>query len=193
MSKWRKQTQGTRTHSLLLSKNKLGRTGIMRIFTRFICAMILAVIGLQSMAQERGPVTNLPIPRFVSMKASEGNVRRGPSLSHRIDWVFKRRDMPLQITAEYGHWRRVQDRDGVGGWVHYSLLSGVRTAIVDQDLLPIYARKDTKSPQNAKLEAGVVTRIGECDLDWCWVNADGYKGWARKDALWGIGKDEIRE
>ncbi|HBR39417.1 MAG TPA: aspartyl-trna synthetase, partial [Sulfitobacter pontiacus] len=29
-------------------------------------------------AQEVGQVTNLPVPRFVSMKASEGNVRRGP-------------------------------------------------------------------------------------------------------------------
>ena len=74
-----------------------------------------------------GPVTNLPMPRFVSMKASEGNVRRGPSLTHRIDWVFQRRDMPLRITAEHGHWRRVEDRDGLGGWVHYSLLSGTRS------------------------------------------------------------------
>ena len=54
-----------------------------------------------------GPETNLPLPRFVSLKSDEGNVRRGPSLSHRIDWVFVRRGMPLQVTAEYGHWRRV--------------------------------------------------------------------------------------
>ena len=67
-----------------------------------------------------GPETNLPMPRFVSLKASEANVRRGPSLTHRIDWVFKRRDMPLQVVAEYGHWRRVIDRDGQGGWVHYT-------------------------------------------------------------------------
>ena len=39
------------------------------------------------------------------------------------------------ITAEYGHWRRVQDRDGAGGWMHYTLLSGVRTAIVEADML----------------------------------------------------------
>ena len=50
------------------------------------------------------------MPRYVSMKANEGNVRRGPSLSHRIDWVFQRRNMPLQVIAEYGHWRRVIDR-----------------------------------------------------------------------------------
>ena len=70
------------------------------------------------------------------MKAAEGNVRRGPSLTHRIDWVFKRRGMPLQITAEYGNWRKVQDRDGAGGWVHYALLSGVRTVLIESEMLP---------------------------------------------------------
>ena len=77
----------------------------------------------------RGPVTNLPLPRYVSLKGGEGNARRGPSLSHRIDWVFRHPGMPLRVVAEFGHWRRVEDQDGAGGWVHYSLLSGVRTAI----------------------------------------------------------------
>ena len=71
----------------------------------------------------RGSSTNLPVPRFVSLKSSEGNVRRGPSLEHRIDWVFRHRDMPLRITGEFGHWRRVEDNEGQGGWIHYSLLS----------------------------------------------------------------------
>ena len=51
-------------------------------------------------AAERGPVTNLPLPRFVSLKAAEGNVRRGPSRTHRVDGVFKRRNMPLQVVSE---------------------------------------------------------------------------------------------
>ena len=62
-----------------------------------------------SYAGQRGQVTNLPIPRFVSMKAPEGNVRRGPSLSHRVDWIFKEKNTPLQIIAEFGHWRQVVD------------------------------------------------------------------------------------
>ena len=80
----------------------------------------------------KGPVTNLPLPRYVSLKGSEGNARRGPSLSHRIDWVFRHAGMPLRVVAEFGHWRRVEDKDGAGGWVHYALLSGVRTAIVQE-------------------------------------------------------------
>ena len=84
-----------------------------------------------------GPVTKLPIPRFVSLKANEGNMRRGPSLSHRIDWVLKRRNMPLEVVAEHGHWRKVVDRDGAGGWVHYALLSGNRTVIIESELLDL--------------------------------------------------------
>ena len=140
-----------------------------------------------------GPETNLPLPRYVSLKTSEGNVRRGPSLSHRIDWVFVREDMPLQITAEYGNWRRVVDREGLGGWVHYSLLSGSRTVIVDQDMLPLRSRPEPDAPEVALLETGVIARLGQCQIDWCRLTAGGYRGWAPKTALWGVGPDEILE
>ena len=142
---------------------------------------------------ERGAVTNLPLPRYVSMKSTTGNVRRGPSLSNRIDWVFKRRDMPLQVTAEYGHWRRVQDRDGLGGWIHYALLSGVRTVLVEQDMLQVRTRPDEKTPVAAAFELGVVARLGACIEDWCRISAGGYKGWAKKAALWGVLPDELRD
>ncbi len=158
-------------------------------------AVFLTVFGaLAANAQDkRGPVTNLPLPRFVSMKAAEGNVRRGPSLTHRIDWVFKRRGMPLQITAEYGNWRRVQDRDGAGGWVHYALLSGVRTVLVDAELLPVYTSPDPNAPVSAQFESGVVARLGTCSLDWCQISAGGYRGWTQKTNLWGVDPAEIRE
>ncbi|MBE1284353.1 MAG: aspartyl-trna synthetase [Rhodobacteraceae bacterium] len=143
--------------------------------------------------QDRGPVTNLPLPRFVSLKTGEGNVRRGPSLTHRIDWVFKRRDMPLQITAEYGHWRRVQDRDGAGGWVHYALLSGVRTVLIETDMLQAHSRPDTNAPISAAFELGVVARLGKCGPDWCQISAGGYSGWVRKQHLWGVDPQELRD
>ncbi|MCX8226510.1 MAG: SH3 domain-containing protein [Sulfitobacter sp.] len=144
-------------------------------------------------AEELGQVTNLPVPRFVSMKAAEGNVRRGPSLTHRIDWVFKHRDMPLRITAEHGHWRRVEDRDGMGGWVHYSLLSGTRTVLIEQDKLKLLVRPDPNAPVAAEFEIGAIARLGECSLEWCFLRAGGYKGWAPKARLWGVGTREIRD
>jgi SH3-like domain-containing protein len=147
-------------------------------------------IGVQG---ERGPVTNLPMPRYVSLKAHEVNVRRGPSLSHRIDWVFQRRDMPLRVVGEYGHWRRVVDREGMGGWVHYSMLSGNRTVIIDRDLLVLRGQPVVESTEVAMLELGVIADLGECQIDWCRLRADGYRGWAPKAALFGVGADELRD
>lgn len=163
-----------------------------RLFTGF-ALFVLVFSGAVSAAETKGPVTNLPLPRFVSMKASEGNARRGPSLTHRIDWVYKRRGMPLEVTAEHGHWRRVRDRDGAGGWVHYSLLSGLRTVLVEQDMLEIHARDDAASPVTAVLELGVVAELGDCSASACKVTAGGFSGWASKAALWGVKPDEIRE
>ncbi|WP_299354816.1 SH3 domain-containing protein [uncultured Shimia sp.] len=167
-----------------------------RVFTRLfyavgLCLLVSATAALAE--QMRGPVTNLPMPRYVSLKASKANVRRGPSLTHRIDWVFTRRNMPLQITAEHGHWRRVQDLDGAGGWVHYSLLSGVRTVIVEEDMLVIRMKPADDSPEVALLELGVVARLGECGPDWCRLTSGGYKGWAEKASLWGVTPEELRE
>jgi len=141
----------------------------------------------------RGPVTNLPMPGYVSLKANEANVRRGPSRSHRIDWVFQRRDMPLRVVGEYGHWRRVVDREGMGGWVHYSLLSGNRTVIVDEDLLVLRGQPVEGSIEVAMLELGVIANLGECSVDWCRLRAGGYRGWAPKSALFGVAAAELRD
>ncbi len=171
-----------------------GLLPVKRRLLAILPVIVLAFSPLAGAAQDkRGPVTNLPLPRYVSMKAAEGNVRRGPSLTHRIDWVFKRRGMPLQITAEYGNWRKVQDRDGAGGWVHYALLSGVRTVLIDSEILPVYSRPDPSSQVNAHFETGVVARLGSCSLDWCRISAGGYRGWALKSNLWGVDPSEIRD
>ena len=116
-------------------------------------AMILG-LAAGALAEATGPVTNLPLPRFVSLKTGEGNARRGPSLSHKIDWVFTRRNMPLEVTDEYGHWRRVRDLDGAGGWMHYSLLSGVRTVIIREDLLALSMKPRTGCPHQCPGRGG---------------------------------------
>lgn len=162
-----------------------------------LCALLLA--GTTAFAQEPasspalGPETNLPVPRFVSLNASEANVRRGPSLSHRIDWVFTRRNMPLQLVAEYGQWRRVIDRDGQGGWIHYSLLSGARTVLISGENTPLLNRPEVNGVENAILEAGVIARLGKCEAEWCQLTAGGYRGWAPKAVIWGVMQEELRD
>ena len=165
----------------------------MKPIATLLRASLLVILATSASASDRGAVTNLPLPRYVSLKASEGNVRRGPSLTHRIDWVFKRRDMPLEITAEHGHWRRVRDRDGAGGWVHYSLLSGTRYVLIEQDMLALYQRADPATPVMARLELGVIASLSKCSANWRRLTSAGYKGWAPKTSLWGVLPDELRE
>jgi SH3-like domain-containing protein len=153
-------------------------------------AEIAAITAAQPI---RGPVTNLPLPRFVSLKTSEGNARRGPSLSHRIDWVFRHNALPLRVTAEYGHWRRVEDRDGAGGWVHYSLLSGVRTVIVQVEAADLRSRPEPQAPILARAEFGVIARLGDCALAWCRITAGGTRGWVAKSEIWGVEPEELRD
>lgn len=138
-----------------------------------------------------GCVTHLPLPRFVSLKGEEGNARRGPGLTHRIDWIFTRPGMPLRITAEYDNWRRVEDQDGAGGWVHYALLSGVRTALVTLDMAELHIAPEREARVVAQAELGVVARLLECRPAWCRISADGEKGWIETDALWGVLANEI--
>lgn len=140
-----------------------------------------------------GCVTNLPLPRFVSLKGSEGNARRGPGLTHRIDWVFTRAGMPLRITAEYENWRRIEDSEGAGGWVHYSLLSGVRTALVTLDMAELRDAPQDNAPVVAQAELGVIGRVLECDPKWCRLSLEGTRGWILKSAIWGVQADEIIE
>lgn len=162
------------------------------VYIRAILTLSLMLCTSLALAQNytRGPVTNLPIPRFVSLKASEGNIRRGPSLSHRIDWVLKHRNMPLQVIAEYGHWRKVQDFEGAGGWIHYSLLSGTRSILVQVDMLDVLNRPKPNAQIRARLERNVVARLSTCTKEWCEITADGHKGWVNRRLLWGVTLEE---
>jgi SH3-like domain-containing protein len=70
------------------------------------------------------------LPRFVSLRASEVNLRTGPGIRYPIEWVFKRRDLPVEVVDEFESWRRIRDWEGTLGWVHQSMLRGRRTALV---------------------------------------------------------------
>jgi SH3-like domain-containing protein len=161
--------------------------------TRMLAVALVAVLGAPATAAAgdpgsggaRGPVTNLPLPRFVSLRAEAANARRGPSLDQRVDWEFVRPGLPLEVTAEYGHWRRVNDAEGAGGWVHHSLLSGTRTVVVETDgLTPLRAEPAASAPVRAYLEPGVIARLEGCSGDWCSVSASGAEGWIGRGDVW---------
>ena len=70
------------------------------------------------------------IPRFETLKFNEVRLRKGPSRDHPIDWVYKLKGLPLKIISEFDDWRKVEDFDGVNGWIHRSQLSRKRVVQV---------------------------------------------------------------
>ena len=161
--------------------------------TAVLAFVLPAMGGMASDGRSTGPETNLPLPRFVSLKASKANIRRGPGLTHRIDWVFLRRGMPLEVVAEHGHWRKVRDVDDAGGWVHHAMLRGRRTAVVTAPQATMRAEPGQAKDVVAVAEAGVIVSVDRCGVNWCEVDKDDYSGWVRKIDIWGAGEDEVFE
>ena len=158
----------------------------------FASVVIIPLFGFTQEPQ-KGQVTNLPIPRYVSLKVKEANARRGPSLSHKIDWIYKRQNMPLEIYAEYENWRRVRDFEGLGGWVHYTLLSGIRYVLVKSELLEMRLLPSMDAQVIAKVPQHNIATLDKCNKDWCRINDDGYKGWVPKNEIWGVYEDELKD
>lgn len=157
----------------------------------FVSIIILPCFGFPQEIQ-RGQVTNLPIPRYVSLKTNEANARRGPSLSHKIDWIYKRQNMPLEIYAEYENWRRVRDFEGLGGWVHYTLLSGKRYVLIKNELLEMRLLPSMESQVIAKVPQFNIANLDKCNKDWCRIIDNGYKGWVQKSEIWGVYNNETK-
>jgi SH3-like domain-containing protein len=150
--------------------------------------------GSVSKAQATG-VTGLPIPRFVTLKADKVNVRKGPSSDHDVAFMFQRKGLPVEITAEFENWRKVRDSDGEEGWVLQSMLTGRRNAYVafwtNRKHVSLFSAEDTKSGTVAVLNPGVLATIESCDGRWCLLSADGHEGYAAQGQLWGVYPGEV--
>ncbi|MCH2037163.1 MAG: hypothetical protein MK137_01040 [Rickettsiales bacterium] len=152
--------------------------------------LTLSLLMLSSIAQI-SVASELPVPRFVSLKSKESNFRIGPSVNYPIKWVYVRRGMPIEIISEFANWRKVRDIEGEVGWIHHSLLSGKRNAIViGNDNQPLRAKAESTIVE-AYLEPGLIVAIDECEASLCKVKTEDYDGYVQKQALWGVYEDEI--
>ena len=139
---------------------------------------VAAALGPQVHAQED--------TRFVSLKAERANLRVGPGRRYPIDWVYTRPGLPLLVIAQFDQWRWVLDHEGTKGWMHKSLLSTRRTALISGGVQTIRERPLTGSPAVLRAEAGVVANLLGCEDGWCRIGLAGEEGWVPETALWGV-------
>jgi SH3-like domain-containing protein len=149
-----------------------------------------------STAQAAAPnPSGLPIPRWVSIRASEANMRTGPGARYPIEWVLQFRNLPVEVVKEFENWRKVRAIDETTGWVHKSMLSGNRMATVAVARARVMQRPDSDAPVAAFVEEGVVVALDRCEPDWCQVAIASHdvEGWIPRQALWGIYDGETVE
>jgi SH3-like domain-containing protein len=150
----------------------------------FTLLSILAIAaGSIAYAQDR------EVPYWATIGAEEVNMRVGPSRDYPIDWVFKRKGLPIKVVRLREGWRLVQDPDGAQGWIVSSLLSPQRGMMVTgEGLVDILAMPSSGAQVLWRAEPGVVGRLNSCESDWCEVDIGGRVGWIAQDRLWGAGE-----
>ena len=139
-------------------------------------------------AEDGKPAAEAPkLPRFQSLRSNDVNLRAGPGVRYRIDWVYKRADLPVEVQREFEHWRLVRDADGIQGWMNQATLTSRRNFIVKgADAKLMDDPKDAAAPV-AILRPGVIGRIKSCPKDsaWCHVQITGHSGYLRRTQFWG--------
>jgi len=159
-------------------------------FTYFIILLIL-VSTVETSAKSN--TAGLPIPRFVSIRSAEANLRVGPGHHFPAEWTYERARMPVEIIAEFGDWRKVRDYEGTQGWFHRSLLSGRRHIITLKDKLFLKKEGDKNARTIASLQNGTVAELLKCKNAWCHIHiksAPSVKGWVEKAHIWGVYENE---
>ncbi len=152
---------------------------------------VLLSLGAAHALAAEDDANGLKLPRFVSLDADKVNLRTGPGQRYPIDWVLTRRDMPVEIIAQFENWRRIREWDGTTGWVQQNLLTGKRHAVVAKgEIRPIHRNPDPTSGLVARAEPGVIGRLTECRAAWCKIETQSISGWMRRADLWGVYADE---
>ena len=131
---------------------------------------------------------NRDVPYWASLRHEEAYMRVGPSKDYKIDWVYKRKHLPVIVIREIDGWKRVRDPDGVEGWIAHSQVSRNLYAMIDgEGWAAIRADPADNAKLNWNAEPGVIGALGKCELRWCEFDISGRKGWVKQDRLWGAG------
>ena len=160
---------------------------MIKIFFMYIITNIFIFANAQNIGSETG----FKIPRFISLKSNEVNLRIGSSLNYPIILQYTKKNLPLEIIEEYGVWRKIKDIKNNQGWIHKNLIKGDRFAIINQPY-----KKNVKifSKPRGKIIGEIgkfnVIEIKTCLILWCKITIDNKIGWINKHNLWGVYKKE---
>ena len=122
---------------------------------------------------------------YVSLKKDKVNVRYGPSLDSDIKYVYKKINLPLKQIDKKENFRRIIDLKNNSGWIHISQLKKINSVIATKDKI-LFKKPSSFARPIAQIKKGRLLIIKKCEVKWCKIKSDDYKGWIKTNNIWGL-------
>ena len=123
---------------------------------------------------------------FLTLRNEKVNLRQGPSFDYPIKIFYKKKFLPVLIQDKSDNFRKIRDHENNTGWIHISQLSKKKAAITIEDDQLIFSKPSLYSKPLVILKKGRLCKIHKCKDEWCKVSVEKYKGWVKKNILWGL-------
>jgi SH3-like domain-containing protein len=123
---------------------------------------------------------------FMTLRNDIVNLRQGPSFDHPIKIFYKKKFLPILVQDSSENFRKIKDHENNSGWIHISQLSKKKAAIVIDTNIIVFSKPSVYSTPSVILEKGKLCKIIKCKDNWCKIKVDNYKGWIKKNSLWGL-------
>ena len=123
---------------------------------------------------------------FLTLRNDKVNLRQGPSFDYPVKIFYKKKFLPVLIQDRSDNFRKIRDHENNTGWIHISQLSKKKAAIVVDDKLILFTSPTIYSNPIAILKKGRLLKIKRCKIDWCKAITEDFKGWVKKESLWGL-------
>ena len=122
----------------------------------------------------------------MTLRHDKVNLRQGPSKDYPIKILYKKKFLPVLIQDSSYNFRKIRDHENNSGWIHISQLTKKKAAIIISDNEIMFNGATIFSNPVAILKKGKLIKINKCKKSWCKAEANDYKGWVKKNSLWGL-------
>ena len=123
---------------------------------------------------------------FLTLRNEKVNLRQGPSFDYPVKIFYKKKYLPVLVQDKSDNFRKIRDHENNSGWIHISQLSKKKAAIVIDDDLILFSNSTMYSNPIAILKKGRLVKIKKCKENWCKIMTGEFKGWIKKESLWGL-------
>ena len=121
---------------------------------------------------------------YLILKNNEVNVRYGPGFDYPINYVYKKKNLPIKVIDKKENFRRIIDFKKNSGWIHISQLKKGKSLILLEDQI-LFSKPTRYSKPIIKISKGRLLLVKKCKKKWCSVKTENYFGWIKTSNIWG--------